>query len=79
LILATLTEDKVVKNRVHLDLHVSGGGSVPLEVQRRRVEAEADRLVGEGATRMPVPAKAAEVDHASVQLQDPEGDEFCLN
>jgi Glyoxalase-like domain len=71
-------EPKVVKNRVHLDLGVSGGREVPLATRRQRVDAEADRLVGAGATRLRVLAEEA-VDHYGVVLQDPEGNEFCLH
>ena len=71
-------EPKVVKNRVHLDLGVGGGREVPLATRRQRVDAEADRLVGAGATRLRVLAEEA-VDHYGVVLQDPEGNEFCLH
>jgi Glyoxalase-like domain len=37
--LQRVPEPKTVKNRVHLDLNVSGGGTVPIEERRRRVEA----------------------------------------
>jgi hypothetical protein len=71
-------EAKVVKNRVHLDLAVGGGRQVPLATRRQRVDAEADRLVGAGATRLRVLSEEA-VDHYAVVLQDPEGNEFCLH
>lgn len=70
-------EGKVVKNRIHLDLQASGGRGVPLDERRRRVEAEADRLVALGATRLRAYAEA--VDHYFVVLQDPEGNELCVN
>ena len=47
---------KVVKNRLHIDIHVSGGRtvlesrSVPLATRRQRVDAEARRLADLGAT-----------------------------
>jgi hypothetical protein len=71
-------ERKVVKNRVHLDLAVSGGRQVPIATRRRRVDAEADRLVGAGASRLRVLDEEG-VDHYAVVLQDPEGNEFCLH
>jgi hypothetical protein len=43
-------EGKTVKNRLHLDIGVSGGRSVPIEVRRQRVDAEAARLAAAGAT-----------------------------
>jgi predicted ATPase len=71
-------EGKRGKNRLHLDITVSGGRSVPIETRRQRIEAEAERLVGEGATRMYV-GELEGLDHYGVTLQDPEGNEFCLN
>jgi hypothetical protein len=71
-------EGKVVKNRVHLDLAVSGGRTVPLATRQERVDAEADRLVAAGATRLRV-LSVEGVDHYGVVLQDPEGNEFCLH
>src|SRR5919201_5339384 len=44
-------EAKTVKNRVHLDLNVGGARGTPLQERTARVEAEAQRLVGLGATR----------------------------
>ena len=71
-------EPKVVKNRVHLDLGVSGGRQVPLPTRRRRIDAEAERLAAAGATRLRVLSEEA-VDHYAVVMADPEGNEFCLN
>jgi catechol 2,3-dioxygenase-like lactoylglutathione lyase family enzyme len=71
-------EGKVVKNRLHLDLGVSGGRGVPLETRRRRIDAEAERLVAAGATRLRVLSREG-VDHYGVVMADPEGNEFCLN
>jgi hypothetical protein len=71
-------EPKVVKNRVHLDLNVGGGRQVPLGDRVPRVDAEADRLVAAGATRLRVLSGEA-IDHYAVVMQDPEGNEFCLH
>ena len=71
-------EPKVVKNRLHMDLGVSGGRKVPLATRRQRVDAEADRLAGAGATRLRVLSEEG-VDHYAVVMQDPEGNEFCLH
>ena len=70
-------EPKSGKNRVHLDLKVSGGRSVPLVVRRERVETAAQRLAALGATRLRVLA-ADGLDHYGVVMQDPEGNEFCV-
>ena len=71
-------EAKVVKNRVHLDLDVSGGRGVPLATRRELVDAEAERLTGTGATTLRV-LDTAGIDHYAVVMQDPEGNEFCLS
>jgi hypothetical protein len=68
-------EPKVVKNRVHLDLNVSGGRHVPLEERRVRVNAEVERLLGVGATQL---RPVEERGEYWVVMADPEGNEFCL-
>jgi catechol 2,3-dioxygenase-like lactoylglutathione lyase family enzyme len=70
-------EGKSGKNRLHLDLKVSGGRSVPLEIRRQRVDAEVDRLLAAGAGRQRVLFTEG-VDHYAVVLRDPEGNEFCV-
>lgn len=47
-------ERKTIKNRLHLDVHVSGGRQVPMETRRQRVDAEAQRLADLGATLVTV-------------------------
>jgi hypothetical protein len=74
---------KVVKNRLHLDIHASGGDgttdrSVPMAIRRERVDAEASRLAGLGAT-ITGPLGADGVDHYAVGMKDPEGNEFDIN
>jgi len=71
-------ETKTVKNRLHFDLRVSGGRSVPFESRKQRVEAEADRLSRLGATRIGVFFEKG-VDHYAVAMLDPEGNEFDIN
>ena len=69
-------EPKTAKNRVHLDLDVSGGRGTPIEDRRRRVADAVERAVAAGATRV------KDYDEAGqhwVVLQDPEGNEFCLH
>jgi hypothetical protein len=76
---------KVVKNRLHLDIHVSGDRtdsvvdrSVPLAIRTQRVDAEARRLAELGATI--TGALAADgLDHYAVGMKDPEGNEFDVN
>jgi hypothetical protein len=71
-------EVKAVKNRFHIDIHVSGGRSVPIETRRQRVDAEARRLAELGAT---IIASLSEegLDHYGVAMKDPEGNEFDIN
>jgi hypothetical protein len=68
-------EGKAVKNRVHLDVNVGGGRSTPEPERRARVAEAVDRLVDLGATK--VRAVDEEGEHFVV-MQDPEGNEFCL-
>jgi hypothetical protein len=76
---------KVVKNRLHLDIHASTEGPyasgvrrVPLEVRKQRVDDEARRLTGLGAT-CTGPLDAGGLDHYAVGMKDPEGNEFDIN
>ncbi|WP_158879477.1 VOC family protein [Amycolatopsis anabasis] len=63
LLLQPVGEDKVVKNRMHLDLEPRTGG------QREEVE----RLVGLGARVV-----SDEPEFPWIVLADPEGNEFCV-
>jgi Glyoxalase-like domain len=69
-------EGKVVKNRVHLDLTVTGGRSEPLAQRRVKIDAEVKRLVAAGASVFRV--LDGGVDYHGVVMQDPEGNEFCV-
>lgn len=68
-------EPKAVKNRLHLDVFVSGGREVPIETRRQRVDAEAERLAGLGASIVRVLSEEG-LDHYGVAMHDPEGNEF---
>ncbi|MFF8958265.1 VOC family protein [Streptomyces sp. NPDC014894] len=70
-------EPKAVKNRVHLDLKVGGGRSVPLTVRTQRVDTTVERLTGAGATVLRVMDRP-DMDYYAVVLRDPEGNEFCV-
>jgi hypothetical protein len=63
--LAQVAEDKVVKNRLHLDLS-------PIDRSR---DEEVDRLLALGATHADVGQSGEE---SWVVLADPEGNEFCV-
>ena len=75
---------KVVKSRLHLDVHVSGGRgpgqnrSVPLGTRMQRVDAEARRLTDLGATFTGA-LSADGLDLYAAGMKDPEGNEFDVN
>jgi Glyoxalase-like domain len=71
-------ERKTVKNRLHLDIHASGGRAAPIETRRQRVDAEAQRLAALGATIVRV-LDTEGLDHYAVAMKDPEGNEFDIN
>ena len=69
-------EAKVAKNRVHLDLNIGGGPSVDLEERKKRVDAEVARLKSLGASD-----ERGAMDERGeywVRMNDPEGNEFCV-
>jgi hypothetical protein len=70
-------EGKVVKNRLHLDLFVGGGRSVPIAIRRERVDARVAALVAAGATAVRT-GDHPENDHYFALMHDPEGNEFCV-
>jgi predicted enzyme related to lactoylglutathione lyase len=65
LLLQRVAEPKTVKNRMHFDIEVAD------------IQAEADRLVALGATRV---SEGPCSEHGSTWLlmSDPEGNEFCV-
>jgi len=73
-----VTEEKVVKNRLHFDIHASGERADPLETRVKRVDAEVSRLIGLGATKTVVMRQEG-MDHYAVGMKDPEGNEFDVN
>lgn len=70
-------EGKTAKNRVHLDVRAAPG--LQGEERMAALEAEAERLVALGASRVrrfdPEPPLSA----GHLVLTDPEGNEFCLD
>jgi hypothetical protein len=69
---------KTLKNRLHLDIHASGGRGVALSTRRERVDAEVQRLTELGATAVRV-LQTDGLDHYAVSMTDPEGNEFDVN
>jgi Glyoxalase-like domain len=64
-----VSDDKSVKNRVHLDLNPGG------EVGPEEREAEIERILALGARRVDVGQTG---DASWSVLADPEGNEFCV-
>jgi hypothetical protein len=70
-------EAKTIKNRLHFDVLVGGGRSVPLDERKRLVHAEAERLIGHGARQRHV-MDNTESNHYAIAMADPEGNEFDI-
>jgi hypothetical protein len=69
-------EGKTAKNRVHLDVRAAPG--LEGEARMAEIESASQRLVALGATRV----QRFEADLAGggyIVMQDPEGNEFCLD
>jgi catechol 2,3-dioxygenase-like lactoylglutathione lyase family enzyme len=69
-------EAKSVKNRMHLDLQVSGGRHVAQPVRLERITATVARLTAAGARVLREHDGPDGLDH--VVMADPEGNEFCV-
>ena len=69
-------EPKTAKNRVHLDLRAAVG--LAPEARSEALEAECARLVALGAQRVRR-MEADGVNGVCIVMQDPEGNEFCLD
>ncbi|MFI0925517.1 VOC family protein [Streptomyces sp. NPDC021012] len=70
-------EDKVAKNRVHLDVRAAPG--LQGDERMAALEAECDRLVGLGAKRVRRFEPAPPMSGGHIVMTDPEGNEFCLD
>jgi len=68
-------ERKSGKNRLHLDLKIGGGRTVPLAKRRTAVDDKVAELVAAGATVLRPPVEG---DQYAIVLNDPEGNEFCI-
>jgi hypothetical protein len=69
-------EGKTAKNRMHMDLNVSGGRGIELDERKRRVDAEVERLKALGASDHR--GSGEEPGGYWVRMNDPEGNEFCV-
>lgn len=65
----------MVKNRVHLDLNVSGGREAPPATRRERVDAEVERLLALGVS---VLNPMENPNEYFVVMRDLEENEFCV-
>jgi hypothetical protein len=72
-----VAEDKVAKNRMHLDIRAAPG----LEGEERMaaLEVECERLVALGATRVGRHEPDPRLGAGHLVMADPEGNEFCLD
>jgi len=70
-------EDKVAKNRVHLDVRAAPG--LEGEARMAALEAESERLVALGATRVRRHEPEPPLSTGWLVMTDPEGNEFCLD
>ena len=70
-------EGRSVKNRLHLD--VRAAPDLDGEERMAALEVEAERLVGLGATRVRRVIEEFPMPAGWIVMQDPEGNEFCLD
>lgn len=70
-------EDKVAKNRVHLDVRAAPG--LKGDERMAALEAECARLVELGATRLHRFEPHPPMGLGHIVMADPEGNEFCLD
>ncbi|GAA4011914.1 VOC family protein [Allokutzneria multivorans] len=70
-------EDKVAKNRLHLDVRAAPG--LRGEERMEALEAECARLVALGATRVRRDDPEPPMNAGFIVMTDPEGNEFCLD
>ncbi|WP_344776217.1 VOC family protein [Nocardioides panacisoli] len=70
-------EGKVAKNRVHLDVRAAPG--LQGDARMAALEAECERLVALGATRLQRFEPEPPMSMGFLVMRDPEGNEFCLD
>ncbi|MGW4634575.1 VOC family protein [Nocardia sp. NPDC004415] len=70
-------EDKIAKNRVHLDIRAAPGATGADRMAA--LESECERLVALGATRVRRFEPAPPMSAGFLVMADPEGNEFCLD
>jgi hypothetical protein len=70
-------EGKAAKNRVHLDVRAAPG--LQGEERMAALEAECERLAARGARRVERHEPGPPMSAGHIVMQDPEGNEFCLD
>ena len=70
-------EGKTAKNRVHLDVRAAPG--LEGDARMTALEAECARLVALGASRLERHEPAPPMSNGFIVMNDPEGNEFCLD
>ncbi len=70
-------EDKVAKNRVHLDVRAAPG--LQGDERMAALEEGCTRLVALGASRLRRHEPAPPLSYGHIVMADPEGNEFCLD
>ncbi|MFW0796926.1 VOC family protein [Gordonia sp. CPCC 205515] len=70
-------EGKTAKNRVHLD--VRAAPETAGDARMAALEAECERLVALGATRVERHEPSPPLSNGFIVMTDPEGNEFCLD
>ena len=73
--LQRVPEPKICKNRLHLDLNLAGGQHVPAEQRQETLGQHVERLSKLGASLVEERELWGEY---WVVMQDPEGNEFCV-
>ncbi len=68
-------EGKAGKNRVHLDVNAGGGQDADQEQRRDAVDAHVERLLAMGGALV---QEFNEDEERWIVMQDPEGNEFCV-
>jgi len=76
LLFIKVPEGKTAKNRVHLDIEAPGARQAAEGERTARAREHADRLVDAGATEI---EERTEFGAEWIVMQDPEGNEFCVN
>jgi len=70
-------EGKTIKNRVHLDVRAAPGAEG--DERMTALDAEATRLASLGGTRVRRVDPDGRLETGFIVMQDPEGNEFCLD